>query len=312
MGIVFDLKRFAIHDGPGLRTTVFLKGCPCACRFCHNPEGRGREPVILRRGERCTRCGACVGVCPTGALSLPARGAPVADARCIGCGACAEACVFDATEVAGRQMSVAEVMEVVSRDIVFYDESGGGATFSGGEPLCQPEFLCALLEACRERGIHTAVDTSGYADAETFARASRRADLMLFDIKVVDAARHEAFAGVRNETILANLRQRSAGGGAMLVRLPLFPGVNDDEENVKATGALVASLPRRHGVDILPYHGLGVHKYERLGLPYSDAGLAPPAAERVSEVARALAGFGLEVSIRGDAWPPADESPDAL
>ncbi len=304
MGIVFDIKRFAVHDGPGLRTTVFLKGCPCTCRFCHNPEGQALEPVILRRDDRCTRCGACVEACPAGALSLPARGAPVADARCTRCGACAEACVFDATEFVGREMTVEDVMAVVSRDIIFYDESGGGATFSGGEPLCQAEFLCALLDGCRDLGVRTAVDTSGHADGDTFARVSRRADLVLFDVKVVDAARHEAFAGVRNDAILANLRRRSEDGGAMLVRLPLFPGVNDDDENARATGELIASLPRRHGVDILPYHGLGAHKYARLGLPYAGAQLAPPSPERVAEVARTLAGFGLDVSIRGDAWEP--------
>ncbi len=304
MGIVFDIKRFAVHDGPGLRTTVFLKGCPLSCAFCHNPEGQGFEPFVLRRDNRCVRCGACVAACPVDALHMPPQGAPIADARCTRCGACADACMFEATEIVGREITVAEALEVIGRDFVFYDQSGGGATFSGGEPLCQPDFLCELLDACAAKDIHCAVDTSGYAAPETFARVSRRADLVLFDLKVIDAVRHEEFGGVRNEWILANLRRRSAEGRAMVIRLPLFPGVNDDADNVCATGALVASLPHRHRIDILPYHGLGAAKYARVGRKYAGESMVTPSDAHVREVAHALAAFGLEVSIRGDAYAP--------
>jgi len=299
-GMIFDIKRFAIHDGPGIRTTVFLKGCPLRCASCHNPEGRASGPEIILRGALCIRCGACTRACPRGALSAGVGPPRLDRSRCDACGACAEVCVADGIERVGREATVAEVLAEVERDIVVYDESGGGVTFSGGEPLAQPAFLEALLLACRARGIRTAVDTCGYAPRETIARACDLADLILYDIKMMDGEGHRALTGVPNREILENLRWLAARGRPVVVRVPLVPGVNDGDGEVRLLGEFVASLPGRPPIDILPYHRSGAAKYERLGRVYALPDASPPAAARVSEMARLLADFGLDVTIRGN------------
>jgi pyruvate formate lyase activating enzyme len=297
-GIVFDIRRFSIHDGPGIRTTVFFKGCPLACPWCHNPEGIDPTPALVYHANRCVHCGACLPSCPQGAISLRDGTVLTDRSRCLQCGDCTEACYAEAREMAGRSMSVAKVMAEVGRDVVFYDESGGGVTFSGGEPLLQADFLLALLQACRVQGFHTALDTCGYAPWETLDRVREYIGLFLYDVKLMDEARHRRCTGVSNAPILENLRRLAGHGQRIVLRLPLIPGVNDDAGNVRATGALAAEL-RIPEVDVLPYHQAGVDKYGRLEMDYTLPDTRPPDAEQMEKVAATLREFGLVVKIGG-------------
>ncbi|MBN1978682.1 MAG: glycyl-radical enzyme activating protein [Anaerolineae bacterium] len=298
-GIVFDIKKFSIHDGPGIRTTVFLKGCPLRCWWCHNPEGLAPEPELMVRASRCIKCDACLDVCVHGALYRDGAKVVTDAAKCVLCGACVAACHAEARQIVGREMTAAQVMAEVERDVPFYDESGGGATFSGGEPLLQQDFLRELLRACKARGIHTAVDTCGFAPWEALDGVREAVDLFLYDLKLMDDARHRAFTGVSNALILSNLRALSQRGHDIVVRLPLIPGINDDEENIRRTGAFAAELPHLVRIDVLPYHGLGDEKYGRLNKPYNLSETRPPADDRVAEAVRILKGVGLQVGVGG-------------
>ena len=299
-GTIFDIKKFAIHDGPGVRTTVFLKGCPMGCWLCHNPESQAFSGDLLLRSGRCDRCGDCVEACPLDAISLNEKSVHIHRSRCDLCGACVDACLRDALEIAGRAVSVAEVMAELEKDAVFYDESGGGITFSGGEPLSQPDFLMDLLRACKARGFGTAVDTCGHAEPEIFQQVAEHVDLFLYDLKLVDDERHLQFTGASNESIHENLRWLAERGEEVLIRFPLLPGINDDGENVDALGSLLASLPVRYPVDILPYHRMGVDKYERLERDHRLPDLQPPSEEQILEVVGRLKSYGLHVMVKGE------------
>lgn len=285
-GLVFDIMRFALHDGPGIRTTVFLKGCPLRCDWCHNPESQSPGPSLLFFEERCRGCGDCASVCPHGLT------------ECEACGRCAEVCLTGARRRAGRATSVAEVLAEVERDRIFYDESGGGMTLSGGEPLAQPLFAEALLGACRARRIHTALDTCGMASAGTLLRVAAQADLVLYDVKLVDDALHRRHTGASNQLILDNLRVLAETGRPVVVRYPLIPGVNDGEAALSDLAGLLAALGLCR-LDLLPYHPNGIDKYRRLGLPNPPAEFPALPPERVAAIAAALARRGLEVGTGG-------------
>jgi len=299
-GIIFDIKKFAIHDGPGLRTTVFFKGCPLACWACHNPEGKEKRKNLFVREERCTLCGDCLEVCEPGSISLDGGKLQVNRSTCTSCGLCIEKCLPGALVIAGREVSVQEVLEEIERDVVFYDQSGGGVTFSGGEPLSQPDFLLDLMHECKERDISIVVDTSGFAPLDLVESVAELADLFLFDFKLVDGKRHEDFTGSSNEGILENLTWLSENGPPMVIRVPLFSGINDDEENISALGKFVAGLPKKHTVDLLPYHNTGIDKYRRLDHPYKMGDALPPSDAEIEAVVRSLRTFGLTVLVRGD------------
>ncbi len=297
-GVIFDIKKFALHDGPGIRTTVFLKGCPLACAWCHNPEGIALAREMMVWEARCIRCGRCVEACPEGAI--PAEGVPMPDAaRCRLCGACAEVCPAGARELVGREMTVSEVMAAIEKDVIFYDESGGGVTFSGGEPLMQPDFLSAALGECQAREIHTAVDTTGFAAPEILDRIAPDVDLFLYDLKIMDAEKHRVYTGVSNERILSNLERLAGQGRAIIVRVPLIPGVNDDEDNARALADFIASLPHPPQIDILPYHRAGSEKYARLGRVYELPDTSPPANSRLTAIEAILRDRELHVTIGG-------------
>ena len=298
-GVIFDVKRFAIHVGPGIRTTVFLKGCPLACAWCHNPEGIAAEREHSLRANRCTACGACVSACEQGAVSIEGGRAVTDVAKCIFCGRCVEACPSAAREIVGRHVTVDEVLAEVERDVIFYDESGGGATFSGGEPLAQPEFLRELLAECAARRIHTAVDTTCHAPWEVIDSIREHVDLFLCDVKHMDPAEHERLTGVDNKLILANLRKLAAGGEEIVIRIPIVPGANDDEAGLAAAGAFIASLRSVRRVDLLPYNEGGRGKLDRLGRGGARLDIATPSRERMSAIAAKLAGLGLSVTIGG-------------
>lgn len=299
-GTIFDIKKFAIHDGPGLRTTVFFKGCPLACWACHNPEGKEKRKDLFVRAERCTLCGDCLEVCEPGSISLDGDKLQLDRSTCTSCGLCIETCLPGALVLAGREVSVREVMREIERDVVFYDQSGGGVTFSGGEPLSQPDFLLELMRACKEKDISVVVDTSGFAPPELVESVAELADLFLFDLKLVDGQRHQDFTGSSNEGILENLAWLSANGPPVVIRVPLFSGINDDEENIGALGKFVAALPSPHIIDILPYHNTGIDKYRQLDHAYKMGDALPPSDAETGAVVRSLKEFGLTVLVRGD------------
>ena len=287
-GTIFDLKRYAINDGPGIRTAVFLKGCPLDCWWCHNPEGRSPHPQLMVRLNRCQRCGDCVQACPHSAIRLEEK--PVTDlALCHACGACTQVCVTGARELVGRVVSVPELLLEIERDVVFFDQSGGGVTLTGGEPLMQPRFAIELLRACQAHAIHTVLDTSGYAPWKVMAEAARHTNLFLYDLKLIDETRHRQYTGVSNRLILSNLQRLSAGGARVIVRIPLIPGVNDDSQNLQQTRRFLAGLPRLTDVEVLPYHDIAAAKYSALDLAYRLPDLPSPSAERVAW-AQALVG----------------------
>jgi pyruvate formate lyase activating enzyme len=292
VGRVFNVQRFSLHDGPGIRTTVFLKGCPARCLWCHNPESQEAAPEVIVVESRCAHCGTCAEICPHGA---PPPGSPLCDA----CGACVEACPAGAREIAGRETTVAAVMDEVRRDRTFYEDSGGGVTFSGGEPLAQAAFLRALLEACRAERIHAAVDTCGFAPRETLLSLAPLVDLFLFDVKLVDDARHRELTGLPVSPILENLKALAAVHPNVWVRIPVVPGHTDAEADLRATAALVAGLSGVRKVSLLPFHRTGAAKARRLGRPFPLESLAPPPAERLESLAAVFRARGLNVAIGG-------------
>ena len=273
---IFDIKRFAIHDGPGIRTTVFLKGCPLVCSWCHNPESQTAGPSIVFQRGRCVGCGACVEVCPHGAVALQNRISVTDIARCQGCGACVQACPHHAREMVGHRQSLDSLLGVLRRDVAFYDRSGGGVTLSGGEPLSQPGFVLALLDRLRSEGIHTAVDTCGYASTEVIRSVAKLADLFLYDIKLLDPERHKLYTGVDNHHILENARTLSRQGASVWIRYPLIPGINDAEDDLRSLGRFAAELGSVKAIQLLPYHQAAEEKARRSGHDYDLQGILPP------------------------------------
>src|SRR5271157_1621965 len=297
LGLVFNIMRFALHDGPGIRTTVFLKGCPLSCWWCHNPESRSRETEVVYVTERCIRCGDCVRACPEAALALDEQ--VVRDPHlCRLDMRCVDACSTGAQGIFGRWMSLSDIMAEVLKDQIFFDESRGGATISGGEPLMQAEFVEALLAACRAQRIHTVLDTCGYAESRVVERIRSKVDLFLFDLKLMDPIKHQQFTGVSNTQILENLRLLAESGSAVIVRIPVIPGVNDDDDNFSAVSSFLSPLGLRN-IDLLPYHRIASGKYSKLGLRYRMEGLLPPTAEHLQTIAARLRRDGFHVQIGG-------------
>ena len=297
-GIIFNIQRYSIHDGPGIRTTVFLKGCPLNCWWCQNPESQLNGQEMIFWGDRCIGCGACSTICPSGAIQIK-NGIPITEKeKCILCGKCIEKCPAIAREIIGEKLTAEEVIKEIEKDLVFYEESGGGVTFSGGEPLGQSEFLEGLLNGCREKKIHTAVDTSGYIFWEILNKINPKVDLFLYDLKLMDNERHKKYTGVSNEIILENLEKLSSVHNNIFIRFPVIPGINDDYQNIKEMGEFLSSLEITQ-VNLLSYHYIGKDKYRRLGSAYKLATTQPPSKEKLSEVSAILRKFNLNVKLRG-------------
>ncbi len=308
-GTVFNVQRGSFHDGPGIRTTVFLKGCPLRCPWCHNPEGISPAPQVLVSASRCLGCHACEAACPRPGGPIPA-GSVLGRDGCAACRACVEACPSGAREVAGRTLSVDDVIAEALRDRSVYEESGGGVTFSGGEPLAQPRFLLAALEACRGEGLHTVVDTCGYAPRETVLAVAERAGLLLWDVKTLDAGRHLELTGVPLGPILGNLAEVSRAGVPIWLRIPVIPGVNDDEASAAKAAELAARTPSVRRVSLLPFHRTANGKRARLGHePAAPSGagstaadlaqVPPPTAARMAALAALFSPTGIETTIGG-------------
>jgi len=298
-GFVFDIKKYAIHDGPGIRTTVFFKGCPLHCQWCQNPESWEIHPELGFRTGRCIRCGKCVEVCTRQAITFTEDQPSTDPNKCNLCGECVDACVAGAREIIGQEITVGEVMTEVEKDVVFYDQSGGGVTFSGGEPLMQPEFLLALLNQCQKQGIHTAVDTSCYAEPQIIDQVADKTDLFLCDLKHMDSDIHKRFTGVGNNLILDNIKRLSQAGKEIIIRIPVIPGFNDDQPNIEATGKFAASLPCLSGIDILPYNRGGMEKSARLSAETKLMQTETPDEDTMNSIAQTLKNYGCEVKIGG-------------
>ncbi len=301
MGRVFKIQRHALHDGPGIRTLVFLKGCPLRCLWCFNPESHSTRPQAMHEPAKCLGCGACLEACPLpGAVEMNKSGVLLHHEICNGCGLCAQACPSGAMSVTGGSMSVDQVLSEVLKDRVFYERSGGGVTLSGGEVAMQPDFAGALLQSCRRQGIHTAVETSGYSPWPDLKKIIDFSDLVFFDLKAMDPLKHLELTGVDNGLVLENARSIARSGTPMIIRMPLIPGCNDSEQNIKATGAFVAGqLPGVSELHVLPYEMLGEAKYHKLGRDYALKNLMPPADEATRSVKEMLGSYGLRVQIKG-------------
>jgi len=299
-GLIFDIKRYAINDGPGIRITIFSKGCPLACRWCHNPESISPQIQKMFAAAKCIGCGTCVRACPYQACQLTAEGVVTDCAACRVCGQCAAGCPSKATEMSGHYETVADLLHEIEKERVFFDQSGGGVTFSGGEPLMHPEFLIEMLDACGQHNIHRTVDTSGLAKTEILLEVASRTELFLYDLKLMDEARHRNLTGVDNRLILDNLQALAETGAAIQIRIPLIKGVNDDTRNIEATAAFIAALAGdAKPISLLPYHDVAAGKDQKLGQVRDQAGLAEPTAADLQRVVAAFAAKGLTATVGG-------------
>ena len=299
-GWVFDIQRFSLHDGPGIRTLVFMQGCPLACKWCCNPEGQKHHPQLRFLSIKCVGadiCKApCVDACPEGAISLSPEGKAATNWElCQACGRCTEACLFGARTIAGKRMTVDEVLAEVEKDWPFYNRSGGGVTIGGGEPLMQFEFVLALVKRCKERFFHTALETCGHGRWQHLKQISEYLDLLYYDIKHMDSVRHKEFTGVSNELILSNARRVLSGevNCEVIVRIPIVPGCNDSEQDVAAIARFVAESGGTM-IELLPYHALGSSKYRQLGIQYELGEVRPPSEEQMERLRRMVKSFGLK------------------
>lgn len=301
MPFVIDMQRYSIHDGDGIRTSIFFKGCPLRCAWCHNPESQARNPEVLWNREKCTGCGWCEKICPQKAITME-QGIPVLDRQaCTGCGKCVMECLESARAVSGEEKTVRQLLESGEKDQVFYEESGGGVTLSGGEVMAVTPFE-DVIKLCRgffEKGISVFIDTSGFAPWERFESILPYVTAFLYDIKAMDPETHKRWVGVDNGLILDNLRKLSAAGADIRLRLPLVSGINDSHEQIKAVLQLLQQGVHVRKIHLLPYHDIGKSKYTRLGRDYQEAVLAPPSPEHLEELAEILRQTGVSVVIGG-------------
>ena len=295
-GTIFDIQHYSIHDGPGIRTTVFLKGCPLSCLWCSNPESQRGCPEIMFDASRCTHCGRCVEVCPPNASVQHENEIRISRELCLGCALCVAQCPNEARQLVGRTPGVEEVLQEVVKDRLFYENSGGGVTLSGGEPMSQPDFTGALLKRCKEKGIHTVLDTSGYVEVELWNRVLGYVDMILFDLKQMDTRKHKAYTGVSNELILASARKLASQKIPLVIRIPLMPGYNDTDQNSEECARFARELGITT-VELLPFHRLCSNKYTKLQKAWKLSEVVPPSQERLEELQGIFTAQGLNCTF---------------
>ncbi|MEM0037134.1 MAG: glycyl-radical enzyme activating protein [Candidatus Korarchaeum sp.] len=299
-GIVFDIQRFAIHDGPGIRTNVFMKGCPLRCWWCQNPEGISPEPQVMYFEFKCIHCHLCCDACPRGAIGVTEGDLHVINrSLCDGCGICADNCPSGALKLVGKVYTVDQLMEEIKKDVPYYDSSGGGVTFTGGEPLFQPRFLGEVLSACRELGIHTAIETSGFVSREVMRSLVSKIDLFLHDIKLLDDEESKYYTGVPSGPMVGNLRFLVESGrrNDVIARFPVIPTITNTDKNLKMIRELLLDLGIEE-IHLLPYHDVK-EKYDRLGIPYRMEVRRGPSKEELNQVKRFFEEAGLKVVLYG-------------
>nr|WP_066821907.1 trans-4-hydroxy-L-proline dehydratase activase [Clostridium tepidiprofundi] len=293
-----NIQKYSIHDGPGIRTTVFLKGCPLNCWWCHNPESQLNNCEIMFWKDKCKLCGACIKVCPQGAIEIKDNKLITDKNKCNVCEKCVDFCIHNAREIVGQKMNTSQLMKEIQKDEVFYNESGGGVTFSGGEPLQQHEFLSYMLDECRKKGIHTAVDTSGFTSWDILSKIADKTDLFLYDIKHMDDDKHKKYTGVSNKIILDNLKKLSLRHNNISVRMPIIPDINDDYENLNRTKEFLSTINVTQ-INLLPYHKIGIDKYNRIFKEYKLLNIEEPSKEKMSEILKSFCELGIKVKIGG-------------
>jgi len=292
-GEIFDIKRFAVHDGPGIRCTAFLKGCPLACIWCHNPEGKRPGPEICCQPQACIGCGACISICPSSAIRSGEKGVVIDRERCVRCGKCAAACPADALSAKGYALSPEELVAEFEKDLVFFKTSGGGITLSGGDPLFQPTFAYAVLELAKAKGLHTAVETCLHAPAEAVEALLEVVDLWLCDIKIFDNGEHKRLTGRSNKLILSNYELLVHRERSLITRIPVIPGCTDSAENWTAIGRYAASVNPTGTVELMFYNPLGQSKYPSFGMDYRLSGSGPYTAEQQDAFREMVAATGV-------------------
>ncbi len=298
-GIIFDIKKFAIHDGPGIRTTVFLKGCPLSCLWCHNPESQDPRPALAQFPRNCIGCLKCIDACPQGALSKGETQIIIDRAKCTNCGICTETCYAEALVLQGREVTVEEALAEVEKDRPFYENSGGGMTLSGGEPLMQIDFAEGLFRAAKEAGLHNVLDTCGHVPWEHFERVLPYVDLVLYDVKSVDPAEHRRSTGQSIDLIQSNLRRLTQTATPVHIRVPVVPGHNAQAEDIRAIAELLSGLDHKPTVELLKYHRLGEGKYESLGQVCPEVIEEPPSDELMQELCASMQNYDLRCKVGG-------------
>lgn len=297
-GIVMNIQKYSVHDGPGIRTTIFLKGCPLSCWWCHNPESQNLNFELMLFNDRCVGCSTCKENCEQGAIGINNGVATTDDSKCILCGKCTEFCINEARNLVGKEFSPKELLKEIKKDEIFYEESDGGVTFSGGEPLLQIDFLEEMLRLCKEQGIHTTVDTSGYSDFKNFKRILDYTDLFLYDVKHLDDNMHKKYIGVSNELIKENLIKLSELNANVFARIPIIKGINDDEKNIDETIEFLREINLEQ-INLLPYHKMGMEKYERVFKEYKLTGNEKPSKKDIDDLLLKFQQLNTKIKIGG-------------
>jgi pyruvate formate lyase activating enzyme len=299
-GIIFNIQKFSVHDGPGIRTTVFMKGCPLQCHWCANAESMSPKPELGIIRSRCNNCKKCLDVCPEGAISFDDNHVIRFNRnRCTVCGECVTVCSTDALTIYGKQVTVDDVFKEVTKDRIFYEGSSGGLTVSGGEPLRQADFVTELFRRCREAGIDTCLDTCGYAPTEKLQEVLAFTNHVLYDLKHMDAGRHQYFTSVANGLILNNAKFVAETGLPVFYRIPLVKCVNDTADNITETAQFIKSLGNGSSVEFLPYHRLGIGKYETLDKPYPGESFQTPSGEEIEALKKIFEEYGVRCNLGG-------------
>ncbi len=308
--LIFDIKRYAISDGPGIRIAIYFKGCPLRCKWCHNPESQSPKVQKLYTASKCIGAKDCIEVCPEDALTLTPNGIVTDNEKCTLCGLCADACPSKAIEMSGKLYNPNELMELIERERVHMEQSGGGVTFSGGEPMMYPEFLIEMLRICGEHGLHRAVDTCGYAPKETLLKVAEHTDLFLFDLKLMDPVQHKKWTGRDNKLILENLKLLAESGANINIRIPFIKNVNTGVEEVTKMAEFISNLtfksrdseiaaPKKPTVNILPYHNIATGKYKKLEMEYVEGEMGEPSEDEIQKAVEIFHLFGIETEIGG-------------